>query len=378
MKLTFAVIAVAAAQRDVLTHDKSLKAAHHASCSVNSECDTSGRNDTTIQRGPHGHCYCDKACHTQFNDCCHDMKYQCYNGENDLCPSTKCYEQNETWMHGQDTSIVCTMNNKDCLKTTCSMTGMTVKLDPELFHTNAENSATFAQQLENGDRNLKMDGVALTSSQWSTSNGFIVVDIDYSTYGITPTLDTTGPAKMINYGVQFISEGNAGDDSDVIEFYVDTTVNADCSYPADVMIEADGFWVNQEDVEMDLSEEGQLSSQCHCKFFANSDRDNQIMSHNIVNMGEMLYGEVSCNEMHGLSYELTKVEVSDPKDGNNLYDVAAAANKATVNYSVTPADAKAATGTDIDFEYLSFGFESYGGGGNQNEVNVKCFVTLTV
>lgn len=306
------------------------------------------------------------------------MKYQCYNGENDLCPSTKCYEQNETWMHGQDTSIVCTMNNKDCLKTTCSMTGMTVKLDPELFHTNAENSATFAQQLENGDRNLKMDGVELTSSQWSTSNGFIVVHIDYSTYGITPTLDTTGPAKMINYGVQFISEGNAGDGSDVIEFYVDTTVNADCSYPADVMIEADGFWVNQEDVEMDLSEEGQLSSQCHCKFFANSDRDNQIMSHNIVNMGEMLYGEVSCNEMHGLSYELTKVEVSDPKDGNNLYDVAAAANKATVNYSVTPADAKAATGTDIDFEYLSFGFESYGGGGNQNEVNVKCFVTLTV
>ena len=180
------------------------------------------------------------------------MQYQCYNGENDLCPSTKCYEQNTTWMHGQDTSIVCKMNNKDCLKTTCSMTGMTVELDYELFHTNGQNIASFAQQLQNGDRNLKMDGVALTNTQWSTSGNAIIVQVDYANDGINPTLVSDPAGNTINYGVQFVSEGNAPG-FPVIEFYVDTTVNADCSYPAEVMIEADGFWVNQEDVEMDLS-----------------------------------------------------------------------------------------------------------------------------
>merc|ERR1719440_1933927 len=90
----------------------------------------------------------------------------------------------------------------------------------------------------------------------------------------------------------------------------------------------------------------------------------------------MLYGEVSCDAMHGLSYTLTGVEVSDPNDSNNVYDVVA--NAATVSYAVNPLTGNVATGSNIDFQYLSFGFESYGGGGNQNQVNVQCLVELNL
>merc|ERR1712179_581251 len=51
-------------------------------------------------------------------------------------------------------------------------------------------------------------------------------------------------------------------------------------------------------------------------------------------------------------------------------------NVATVNYSVSPADSKQSTGSDILFEYLSFDFETYGvPNGNQNELKIECQVT---
>merc|ERR1711885_36835 len=153
-----------------------------------------------------------------YNDCCHDMLYQCYNGEVDgLCPSSKCYHQNDQWYHGKDTSITCTMNNEDCLKTTCSMSGMTVELDVDLFHTNDQNADSFVNQLKAGTN------ISPTSS--TDSNG----------------------KKFIHYAVSFASDGNHPG-FPVIEFYVDTQINAECKYSADVIMEADGFWVNQEDV----------------------------------------------------------------------------------------------------------------------------------
>merc|ERR1711935_413386 len=97
----------------------------------------------------------------QFNDCCHDMQYQCYNGE-ELCPSTKCYTQNTQWVSG-DTDIQCAMTNSACLENTCSMSGMVVKLDVELFHTNGQDAAAFVDQLTNGTRDLSMNGTPLAN-----------------------------------------------------------------------------------------------------------------------------------------------------------------------------------------------------------------------
>merc|ERR1712021_51606 len=125
------------------------------------------------------------------------------------------------------------------------------------------------------------------------------------------------------------------------------------------------------------SSNGDLAANFDCRFYADNDRKDQIMSHNIVNMGEMLYGVVDADELHGLGFKLTAVEVSDPQNAAHVYDVTA--NAATVNYSVDPSDAMAATGEHVNFEYLSFGFEAYGSpNGNQNEINVKCMVELYV
>ena len=376
MKLLFAAVATAYAQeRVVLDKAASEKGAFSASCGNNNNCHLEGQNNSFYQSGPTGGCYCDEACHTKYNDCCHDMLYQCYNGEVDgLCPSSKCYHQNDQWYHGKDTSITCTMNNEDCLKTTCSMSGMTVELDVDLFHTNDQNADSFVNQLKAGTRNLSMNGVDLPSNAWTASGGIITVNVDYAGSNVSPTSSTdSNGKKFIHYAVSFASDGNHPG-FPVIEFYVDTQINAECKYSADVIMEADGFWVNQEDVSMDLSADGDLSAECDCKFYEDAARTNQIMAHNIVNMGEMLYGEVSCNKMHGLNYKLTGVDVSDPNDANNTYDVVA--NAATVSYAVNPLTGVAATGDNVDFEYLSFGFQSYGGGGNQNEVNVQCSVEL--
>merc|ERR1711892_777595 len=114
MKLLFAAIAAATAQQGPPRTAKGdeNKGANDGSCAANTNC------------------YLDAACYTQFNDCCHDTQYQCYNGE-DLCPSTKCYTQNTQWVSG-DTDIQCAMTNSACLENTCSMSGMVVKLDVEL------------------------------------------------------------------------------------------------------------------------------------------------------------------------------------------------------------------------------------------------------
>merc|ERR1712100_38778 len=75
------------------------------------------------------------------------------------------------------------------------------------------------------------------------------------------------------------------------------------------------------------------------------------------------------------SYTLTGVEVSDPNNSNNVYDVVA--NAGTVSYAVNPLTGTAVTGDNIDFEYLSFGFESYGGGGNQTRSTFNAQLSLT-
>merc|ERR1711935_152836 len=228
------------------------------------------------------------------------------------------------------------MDNAECLKNSCKVGSMKVELDTELFHTNQYIPGEFIDLLASGDRTLEMNGQPLSNGDW------------------------TAVANMI-------------------EFFVDHKVTADCVYPADIDIEADGFWINQEDVEMATEGAAELKKQFDCKFYADSARSDQIMAHNIVNMGEMLYAEVDSKPLHGLGYHLTGVQVSDPQNAANVYEVADAANKATVSYSVTPPTSKSPTGANIFFQYLSFSFETYGvPNGNQNEVNVKCNVELYV
>jgi len=381
MKLLFATVAVAYAQesRQVLNGDESEKAAGQGQCGVNTNCYLDGQDNSYYQQGPQGGCYCDAACHEKYNDCCSDMKYQCYNGvEDTLCPSAKCYKQNTQWMHEENTDITCEMNNADCLSNRCNQDSMKVFLDTELFHANSYKEGKFIDLLASGERTLKMNGVALNNSQWTANGDTIVVNVNYANFAVQPTWQDNADGKFIVYTARFSSAGNDDDDSDMIEFFVDHTIDATCKYEADIEVLADGFWVNQEDVVMDIYKESELVDLFDCKFFADSARSNQINSHNIVNMGEMIYATVDSDDvLYGLGYKLSSVVVSDPQNDQNVFDVTA--NAATVNYSVDPASSQTATGSDIFFEYLSFGFQTYGTpNGNQNELSIKCNVELYI
>merc|ERR1712025_850362 len=287
-------------------------------------------------------------------------QYQCYNGaEDSLCPSEKCYKQNTQWMHNEDpaTDIECEMNHGDCLSTRCSTRSMTVTLDTELFHANSYKAGKFIELLKTGDRTLRLNGQELTDADWSDngSDG-IVVEVDYAKWSVQPFMTTENGKNYINYKASFASMGNDDDTSDVIEFFVDHTIDASCKYDPEVKVDA-SFWVNQEDVFMNIAEDGKLDELFSCKFFEDADRKNEIKKHNIVNMGEMLYGQVDSDTvLFGLGYELSGVIVSDPQNAANTYDVVA--NADTVSYSVDPVNSQASTGSDILFEYLSCGFEN--------------------
>merc|ERR1712123_79000 len=217
----------------------------------------------------------------------HDMTYQCYNGvEDTLCPSTKCYTQNTQWMHDANTDIQCTMDNAECLKNSCKVGSMKVELDTELFHTNQYIPGEFIDLLASGDRTLEMNGQPLSNGDWTAVGNMIVVNVNYANNNVTPTMFKVGNKNFIKYGITFQSMGNDDDSSSMIEFFVDHKVTADCVYPADIDIEADGFRINQEDVEMATEGAAELKKQFDCKFYADSARSDQIMAHNIVNMGE--------------------------------------------------------------------------------------------
>jgi len=350
-------------------------------------CSIDGRNDNNRD----GDCYCDAAC-SGFNDCCTDMEYQCYNGVDELCPSVHmtfddqdqggCYTQEGRWnfAYGNDVdAIKCNMTNKDCLSVTCDENGIDANFRADLFHTNLENTASFIQQIRDGKRDLFINGVDMSNEEnsqcgWSESATGIRINWDYTLCqaNISPTMNS---GKKIEYKIDVSSPGNAPGYPEV-EFYVDTTAAATCQYDPNVKIEADGFWVNQEDVEAFNEAEGSLKKCFECKFYSDDARSNQIMEHNIVNMGERIYGSLISNcDIPGLEFKLRRLDVCDASvndkgcvqvvkggKGKQLFDT-------NINNSFRP------FGQTQSMNYLSFGFEDLS---NQNELEIKCRVKIQV
>merc|ERR1711933_47371 len=114
-----------------------------------------------------------------------------------------------------------------------------------------------------------------------------------------------------------------------------------------------------------------------CKFYSDESRaaSSEITSTNIVNMGVNIYGEVTSTALLGLSYKLTAVTISN-NSGDEFSPIANSAGDPLVNGAIT-SDNPTETGNNILFEYLSFGFEQ-NSGKDQNQVNIKCHISLTV
>jgi len=296
----------------------------------------------------------------------------------DICPSNHpleggCYTQDKEWAVGEEVS--CEMTNDECMSVSCSAGGIKASFRADLFHTNLENGETFMQQLVNGHRSIEYNGAELSQGGqcgYTVDANGVNIDWDYAACGgLTPTMED---GKIV-YSVKLSSPGNKPGYAD-IEFYVDTDVEASCAYNPNVLVNAEGFWVNQEDVEAFGDDSGDFIELFDCKFYADAAYENQILDHNIVNMGETIYGRVESDpELPGLSYELVGVTVFNGNDNSQSFDVI---SNAMPNSAVSAISAGIApTGYNLNFSYLSFGFEDTTGT-NQNELDIQCAIRVFI
>merc|ERR1719153_1471674 len=95
-------------------------------------------------------------------------------------------------------------------------------------------------------------------------------------------------------GRSFMEQLQTGDR----KFFVNGVERAEGG-PCGFTVDADGFYVNQEDMVASGSGMGDLKDLFDCKFYSDRARRNEILEHNIVNMGEQLYGAATSKASGG-------------------------------------------------------------------------------
>jgi len=324
-----------------------------------------------------------------------DFNWQCRSYGNDICPSkfdgsadSGCYTQSGLWSPGKQ--VTCSMDNAACMTTTCGATSINAFFRADLFHTNDQDSDSFADQLAKGTRAIYREGsttplVENAPCGYTVNGNGIEINWDYAECQVAPSLN----GDKIEYGVRLSSPGNEPG-YETIEFYVDTLASATCQYDRDVEIDADGFFINQEDVNVEDSKYGSLLKNFKCLFFEDANAKNQIKDHNIVNMGERLHGRVRSknNGGFGLVYKLQRVTFTDasgtlnpaPKFhviGGGSGGMGSTVVKAAVQKSkyVPNKPYWREVGRNMKFSFLSFGFEHLA---DQNEVDIKCRIKIDI
>jgi len=326
-----------------------------------------------------------------------DFNWQCRSYGNDICPSTYngrssysgCYVQSDLWQPGKDVS--CSMENSYCLSTRCSADRIDAFFHDGLFHVNKKHPGSFHEQLQQGIRKLRRadTGAILQENQPCgykvLTDGVELYEWNYADCGVAPSMKN----GKIAYGVTLQALGNDADNDPMVEFYVDFDASAECLYDPEVDIEA-SFFINQEDVDAETSQYGSLLNNFKCLFFEDAQAKNQIKDHNIVNMGERLYGRVRSknNGGYGLIYKLQRVTFADasgtmtpaPKFhviGGGSGGMGSTVVKAAVQKSkyVPNKPYWREVGRNMKFSFLSFGFEHLA---DQNEVDIKCRIKIDI
>jgi len=299
------------------------------------------------------------------------------------CPAGgACYTDSGKW-NPTSNSVECTYDtNSGCIVPTCEATGVKATFSPNLFHVNEQNQKSFGDQIKAGDRDLTVTtgtGAGDVLSQTGQcpysvdTSGNIAIDWSFASCSQYMKVELVNGKIVYTAGIQAL--GNSAENNSVIEFYIDTDAAASCSYPAEITVEK-SFWINQEDVDASQNAAGDLDGEFDCKFFtdANLDPSTEINANNIVNMGVPIYGQVTSTALLGLSYELTDVIISNTKD--TFSPIAGKVANSLVDAQITSGNPEP-TGTDILFNYLSFGFEA-NSGTDQNQVSIQCKISLTV
>ena len=220
--------------------------------------------------------------------------------ESPLCPSEYfgnpydgCYVQNQPWNSVDLPEITCSMQNKACLNVSCAADGITAKFRADLFHSNEfDDGKGFIEQLNAGTRKLYLGSNEILKDgpcNFTTDGIFVILENwSYSLCrekfpDISPALTTSkkcpgSDQNAIAYTLSVHSPGNEAENSPVIEFYVDTTIDATCSYCSNFVIDATGFWINQEDVQAVQDASGDLSPLFDCKLYSDDQRKNEVRS----------------------------------------------------------------------------------------------------
>ena len=294
-----------------------------------------------------------------------------------------CYTQKPAvWT--PNTEVECEMTNPSCMIVSCSATKMQARLHSNLFHKNEKHSGSFADQLLNGDRSLKFNGVELEHDEpcgfkvekgndQFQQNVWIIIDWDYGTCFQDDKSKPVIVGENIVYTVKLQSYGNDADDNGDIEFYVNTEVEAVCEYDRNIITNPVNFYVNQEDTLINQLSDGKLDSVVECNFFTDEERTKPISNNNIVNMGQTIYGQVNSKLKIGdLRYKLTDLVVRDGNDNasKTFHVIEDNENTAEVN---AKSEGSADTGSTLDFSYMSFGFEDLE---HQNKLEVECHVSI--
>lgn len=337
---------------------------------------------------------------------------------NENCPSnyidgedeSGCYDQVGKWSADQNSEslVLCKMANPQCLVVECSGTRMKASLRYDLFQTNDKHEESFGVQLQQGTRELLYNGKKKVMKKLvegeecgftvDEANQMIHLDWAYTTCEneMSPKIKTDEDTQTddLIFTIALSSPGNSPGIKD-IEFYVDTTVSAECKYPTDIILDSTAFWVNQEDTDASGSDENKFADLFDCEFYNDDKYENEISDTNIVNMGQTIYGKASALlKMPDLVYTLTGVVVSDatnhvpndkikifsepksfdvigPVDGNGVVAMSPDVEAQWVNQSTGTAPTE--PGSDILFSYLSFGFEDLS---LQNKLKVECHIKV--
>lgn len=308
---------------------------------------------------------------------------------NSICPSnydgqnanSGCYSQSEEWAPGKD--VTCSMENDACLTVTCGVGNIDAFLRHDLFQTNLKHADQIMEQLANGERKLYINNAEVDVDDPDCGVTFedegIRVNWNYAACGVSPSMgqDDNGDDVII-YSISAKSPGNSGDSSDDIEFYVDTTVAASCEYDPVIDVEAEGFNVNQEDVNAAGGSYASLATLFSCKFYSDEDRTDELGENSIVNMGSMIYGSADSQNTggYGLQFKMTRVTFCDDSgNGDSCFRVVEGGHGADIVSAAVASPKFREVGAKIPFRFHSFGFED---NSNQNMMSITCRIRLEV
>ena len=304
------------------------------------------------------------------------------NYDADVGADSGCYVQSAVWTPGTDVS--CDMQNAACLTVTCGVGNIDAFLRHDLFQTNNYNTDEIMDQIANGDRKLYINNNLVDPDDedcgLTMANGGIQVNWDYAKCNVSPTMDTNDEGKdVIVYSLAVKSPGNSGDSSDDIEFYVDTTVAASCEYDPVIDVDAEGFNVNQEDVEAAGGSIASLATLFNCQFFSDEARENELGESSIVNMGSLIFGSANSDADlggYGLRFKLTRVTFCDESgNGDSCFRVVEGGHGADIISAAVQKPLFRGVGDTIPFRFNSFGFED---NSDQNLMSIQCRIRLEV